>query len=41
MVRDFITSDVHVAVAGTPGPQSMVALPWGYSRGQWQIIAAN
>jgi hypothetical protein len=31
-------SDVHIVVAGAPGPQSMVALPWGYSRGTWQGI---
>ncbi|MGE3925945.1 MAG: hypothetical protein AB7G13_23700 [Lautropia sp.] len=31
--------DVHVVVAGGRSPQSMVALPWGYSRSQWQPIA--
>jgi len=31
-------SDVKIVVAGAPGPQSMIALPWGYSRGQWQPI---
>jgi hypothetical protein len=31
-------ADVHIVVAGAPGPQSMVALPWGYSRGQWQAL---
>ncbi|HEY1411685.1 MAG TPA: hypothetical protein VGF36_06060 [Rhodopila sp.] len=30
--------DVHIVVAGAAGPQSMVALPWGYSRGQWQAL---
>ena len=33
--------DIHVVVAGGRGPQSMVALPWGYARGQWQPIAAR
>lgn len=31
-------SDVHIVVAGAAGPQSMVALPWGFSRGQWQAL---
>ncbi len=31
-------ADVHIVVAGAAGPQSMVALPWGYSRGQWQAL---
>jgi hypothetical protein len=31
-------ADVHIVVAGAPGPQSMVALPWGFSRGQWQAL---
>jgi len=31
-------ADVHIVVGGAPGPQSMVALPWGYSRGQWQAL---
>ena len=31
-------ADVHIVVAGAPGPQSMVALPWGYSRGQWEAL---
>ena len=31
-------SDVHVVIAGAPGPQSMIALPWGYSRGQWEPL---
>jgi hypothetical protein len=31
-------ADVHIVVAGGSGPQSMVALPWGYSRGQWQVL---
>jgi hypothetical protein len=31
-------ADVHIVVAGAAGPQSMVALPWGYSRGQWQVL---
>ncbi len=31
-------ADVHLVVAGAAGPQSMVALPWGYSRGQWQAL---
>ncbi len=31
-------ADVHVVVAGAAGPQSMVALPWGYSRGQWHAL---
>jgi hypothetical protein len=31
-------ADVHIVVAGAAGPQSMVALPWGYSRGQWQTL---
>jgi hypothetical protein len=30
--------DVHLVVAGAPGPQSMVALPWGYSHGQWHDL---
>jgi hypothetical protein len=33
--------DVHVVVAGAPGPQSMVAIPWGYSRAQWHPIATR
>ncbi len=33
--------DVHIVVAGAPGPQSMVALPWGYSRAQWQRVATK
>lgn len=32
------SGDVHIVVAGAAGPQSMVALPWGYSRGQWQAL---
>jgi len=31
-------ADVHIVVTGAAGPQSMVALPWGYSRGQWQAL---
>lgn len=31
-------ADVHIVVAGAAGPQSMVALPWGFSRGQWQAL---
>ena len=31
-------ADVHVVVAGAAGPQSMVALPWGYSQAQWQAL---
>jgi hypothetical protein len=31
-------ADVHIVVAGGSGPQSMVALPWGYSHGQWQAL---
>lgn len=31
-------ADVHFVIAGAAGPQSMVALPWGYSRGQWQAL---
>lgn len=31
-------ADVHIVIAGGSGPQSMVALPWGYSRGQWQAL---
>jgi hypothetical protein len=31
-------ADVHIVVAGAAGPQSMVALPWGYSRAQWQDL---
>ncbi len=31
-------ADVHIVVAGASGPQSMVALPWGFSRGQWQAL---
>lgn len=31
-------ADVHIVVAGAPGPQSMVALPWGFSRGQWEAL---
>jgi len=31
-------ADVHIVVAGAAGPQSMVALPWGYSRAQWQAL---
>jgi hypothetical protein len=31
-------ADVHIVVGGAAGPQSMVALPWGYSRGQWQAL---
>lgn len=34
-------SDVRIVVAGAPGPQSMVALPWGYSRGQWHPISRH
>ena len=30
--------DVHIVVAGAAGPQSMVALPWGFSQGQWQDL---
>ncbi len=31
-------ADVHVVVGGGAGLQSMVALPLGYSRGQWQPL---
>jgi hypothetical protein len=31
-------ADVHIVVAGAAEPQSMVVLPWGYSRGQWQVL---
>jgi hypothetical protein len=31
-------ADVHIVLGGTAGPQSMVALPWGYSKGQWQAL---
>jgi hypothetical protein len=31
-------ADVHIVVAGAAGPQSMVALPWGYSRAQWEDL---
>jgi hypothetical protein len=31
-------ADVHVVVGGAAGPQSMVALPWRYSRGQWEVL---
>ena len=31
-------SDVHIAVGGAAGPHSMVALPWGFSRGQWMPV---
>ena len=31
-------ADVHIVVAGATGPQSMVGLPWGYSRKQWQAL---
>ena len=31
-------ADVHIVIAGGAGPQSMVALPWGYSRGQWHAL---
>lgn len=30
--------DVRIVVAGAAGPQSMVALPWGFSRGQWEAV---
>ncbi len=31
---------VWVVVAGAPGPQSMVAIPWGYSQASWRRIAS-
>jgi hypothetical protein len=31
-------ADIHIVVAGATGPHSMVALPWSYSRGQWQAL---
>lgn len=34
-------ADVHVVLGGAPGPHSMVALPWGFSRGQWEPVAVR
>lgn len=31
---------VWVVVAGAPGPQSMVAIPWGYAQASWKRIPA-
>ena len=32
---------VWVVVAGAPGPQSMVAIPWGYAQASWRRVAAS
>ena len=34
-------ADVHIVLGGAPGPQSLVALPWGFSRGQWAVVSAR
>lgn len=34
-------SEIHIVAAGAPGPHSMVALPWGYSRAQWAAVEAR
>jgi hypothetical protein len=34
-------ADIHIAVAGAAGPQSMVAIPWGYARAQWHPLAVG
>jgi len=34
-------ADIHVVAGGAPGPHSMVALPWGFSRGQWSPVTAQ
>jgi hypothetical protein len=33
--------DIQIVVAGAPGPHSLVALPWGFSRGQWVEVSAR
>ena len=32
---------VWVVVAGAPGPQSMVAIPWGYAQASWRRVAPS
>jgi hypothetical protein len=34
-------ADIQVVIGGAPGPHSLVALPWGYSRGQWMQVSAR
>lgn len=33
-------SDIIIVVAGGPGPQSMVAIPWGFAKGVWRPLPA-
>jgi hypothetical protein len=33
--------DVHIVMGGAPGAQSMVAVPWGFSRSQWAAVSAR
>jgi hypothetical protein len=34
-------ADIHIVIGGAAGPQSLVALPWGYSRSQWMPVTAR